>query len=286
MPSLPVEEHRPRPLPRAKSWKAESLNPARPLRLGVLSLSREAETSLIEPLSRAALPVHPIRIHLGTTEESSASLHPATNSPVSFTRAILEEPLDGLVLAGTPEQNDDPASLPRWRELTEILEYARGFVPSTLGLGAGALVIAKVLGLEVEPLEQELRGLVPQRALREKHSLLNGSSEVFFSTEARRFRITDASVERAVAEKRVTPLAYSRDAGVSIFESADRRYVAHLGRPERTAARPAADDRLSAFFDSARESARAHAAAFFAAWVRQVHELGRKGRPSALPGQR
>jgi len=278
MPSPSAPEASSQPRSRTRGFRLQAVPPLRPLRVGVLALSPDAGTALIEPLSRAALPVHPIRIHLDAADARGSE----SSLTVSLTRAILDEPLDGLVLVGAHEHDAEPSSPPQWRELTEILEYARGFIPSTLGLGAGAVVLARVLGLDLVPLDQELRGLLPQRSLRAEHSLLNGSSEVFFSTEARRLRITDASIDDAVAAGRVTPLARSRDAGVSIFESADRRYVAHLGRPERPPMRPSVEGRISAFYDSARESARAHAAAFFAAWVRQIYEVGRKGAEASL----
>jgi homoserine O-succinyltransferase len=250
----------------------------RPLRVGVLGLSAESPASLIEPLSRAALPVHAISIHLGSTNCVIPDPEHACGA-VSFTRAILDEPLDGLVLAGgAPDASVDIDAHPRFRELTEIVEYARGFVPSTLGLGNGGLLLAHALGLRVLPLDPAVRGLVPQRVLRRDHPLFRRGSEIFFAAESRSHRIDDESVDRAVADRRIIPLAYSHDAGVSIFESADGRCIAHLGRPEQKPARATENGRLSAFHDSARESARAHAAAFFEAWVARVYALGRKGR--------
>jgi homoserine O-succinyltransferase len=244
------------------------------LRIGVLSLSHEAETSLIEPLSRAALPVHPIQIRLGTADQSGAEVAFIRGAPVSFTRAILDGPLDGLVLAGTPEEDVLPDELPRWRELTEILDYARGFIPSTLGLGDGGLALARVLGLELVRLDRQLSGFVPLRSLPQTHALLGGS-EVFFTAHRRRWRIADESFERARDGSHVTPLAYSREAGVSIFESTDRRFIAHLGRPEGLPSLTKGPAPLSAFLDSAKESARAHADGFFSAWVRTLHEVAR-----------
>jgi homoserine O-succinyltransferase len=258
---------------RPKERKVAGIPDTRPLRIGVLSLSNSAETRLIEPLSRAALPVHPIQIRLGTADQTVAEVAFIRGAPVSFTRAILDGPLDGLVLAGTPEEDVAPEELPRWRELTEILDYARGFIPSTLGLGDGGLALARVLGLELVRLDRALSGYVPLRSLPQSHALL-GSSEVFFAAHRRRFRIADESFENADARRRVTPLAYSREAGVSIFETADRRFIAHLGRPEGLAPmkEPAP---LSAFLDSAKESARAHAEGFFSGWVRRLHEVAR-----------
>ena len=84
----------------------------------------------------------------------------------------------------------------------------------------------------------------------------------------------DDSIESADARRRVTPLAYSREAGVAIFESTDRRFIAHLGRPEGLAAVKGPIP-LTAFLDSAKESARAHAEGFFSAWVRRLHEVAR-----------
>jgi homoserine O-succinyltransferase len=281
MASFPIEQHGSSSKGRNRVRRTTARDAARPLRIGVLGLSRETETTLIEPLSRAALPVCPIQIRLGTAEQSARDVAFLRGAPGSFTRAILDEPLDGLILAGTPEGELDLEKLANWRELDEILEYARGFIPSTLGLGTGGLALARAVGLDVVPLDRALSGLVPQRSLGNEHALLHGS-EVFFSAESRHFRLTDASIDRAVEERRVRPLAYSRDAGVSIFESVDRRFVAHLGRPERNPPRPEPGTHFSAFFDSARESARAHAASFFAGWVRRVYELGRGNREASF----
>jgi homoserine O-succinyltransferase len=250
---------------------------SRPLRVGVLGLSAESPASLIEPLSRAALPVHAISIHLGTTE--TGPVNTTSGEGVSFTRAILDEPLDGLVLTGASNDPDaDPAALPQFRELTEIIEYARGFVPSTLGLGMGGLLLAHVLGLRLERLDDALHGLVPQRVLHRDHPLFGRGSEVFFVGERRSLRVSDESLGDAVAEGRINPLAGSPQGGLSIFESADGRCVGHLGHPEQRPSRGSDQSRLSAFYDSARESARAHAAAFFEAWVTRVYELGQRGR--------
>ena len=254
---------------------------ARPLRLGVLGPSTDSLTRLIEPLSRAAFPVHAISIRLGAT---GANDLPASAGAVSFRRAILDEPLDGLVLAGAPNEPEiEPESLAHFDELEEIVEYARGFVPSTLGLGAGGLVIARVLGLDLVPMHRRIHGLVPHRVLRRDHPLFGRRSEVFFATEDRGFRITDASMDLAVRAGRVTPLAHSPDGGVSIFESYDGRCVVHLGHPDRKPPSAGDDPRLSAFHDAARESARAHAAAFFEAWVTRVHDFVRRGRRSSRP---
>jgi hypothetical protein len=99
--------------------------------------------------------------------------------------------------------------------------------------------------------------------------------------EGRRQRIDDESVDRAVAQGLITPLAYSCDGGVSIFESADGRCVGHLGHPEQKPASAPGHRNLSAFHDSARESARAHAAGFFEAWVARVYALGRGRRATS-----
>ncbi|HVW26486.1 MAG TPA: homoserine O-succinyltransferase [Polyangiaceae bacterium] len=276
MTSLAHERYR--PTSRRRPAKTEE---ARPLRVGVLGLSAESPIGLIEPLSRAALPVRAISIHLLGTPGTSGR---APGAGVSFTHAILDEPLDGLVLVGAPNEPDvEPEALENFRELMEIVEYARGFVPSTLGLGTGGLLLARALGLQVVALSRGVHGLVPHRVLRRDHPLLGRGNEVFFAAEDRTFRITDASMDAAVGAGRVTALAHSRDGGVSLFESSDGRCVAHLGHPERKPPRIGDDGRLSAFYDSARESARAHAAAFFEAWVMRVNDLGERGRARSRP---
>jgi homoserine O-succinyltransferase len=271
--SAPEAVRRPRPANQPRGGLAPLVD-ARPLRIGVIGLGHETELRLIEPLSRAALPVHPLRIRLGTAIDTAAEVAFLRGAAVSFTRAILDEPLDGLVLTG-----NDPGTTverhPHYRELTEILDYARAFVPSTLGLGAGGLLLARALGLELEPLVAPVDGVVPQRLAKRDHALLSGGSEVFFAPERRAFRVTARSLEGAAAAGLVTPIAHSRDAGVSIFESADRRFVAHLGQPDRDPPNGGISGPSSAFLDAARASARAHSDGFFAAWIGRLQQVAR-----------
>ncbi len=114
---------------------------ARPVRMGVLDLAPPAqfdEPSALRTLREAVLPIRSVQIRFAPAADASLL--------TTFERAIQDKPLDGLVLTGTLPRGVPTKRLRNWEELADILEYARSFIPSILGLGVGRLELSRALG--------------------------------------------------------------------------------------------------------------------------------------------
>lgn len=215
----------------------------RPLRrVGVINLMPKAE--VYEELLLSALgagldgelgAVEPVWIRLQSHAYSSSDREYLERVYVRFEDAI-RAPLAGLILTGAPVEELPFEAVRYWRELTELLHWSRSNIASTLGLCWGGMALAKLMGIEKRALSRKLFGIFELEVLPHAHRALRAGERVWCA-QSRHAGVRDDELERAASEGAVTLLARSSEAGHSIFESSDRRFVMHLGHPEYDAQR-------------------------------------------------
>jgi homoserine O-succinyltransferase len=267
------------------------------LRIGIINIMPHAETyepNILRPLSSSRLPVAPVWIRLRSHAYGSSEAAHIQSRYVYFEDAIHREPLDGLILSGAPVEALAFEDVHYWPELVEILAYCRSRVTSALGLCWGGLAMAKQLGIEKHSFEKKLFGVFENRSLVPDHVFTEGSDDLFRCAHSRHSGIGDAELERARDAGIVRLLSHGPETGYAIFESADHRYLMHLGHPEYDATRLVFEwERDSALgrrdveaprhFD-ARHPAnvwRSHCDTLFRQWLRY---LGVSARSQAEPG--
>ncbi len=207
----------------------------RALRIGILNIMPKAqdyEFNLLFPLGRSVLQIDPVWIRLKTHEYQSTDKNHLERLYVHFDDAIKERILDGLIITGAPVEEIAYEEVEYWDELKEILVYSRTRIASTLGLCWGGLALAKMLGVEKIKYPKKLFGVFESRNLDRNHPVTGEIDDVFFCPQSRHAGILDAVLEEERDKGNVNLLAYAKDAGYFIFESSDRRYLAHLGHPE------------------------------------------------------
>jgi len=97
--------------------------------------------------------------------------------------------------------------------------------------------LAKLIGLPKMIYPKKVFGVFHNRRLIPNHGLLNAAEEGFWCAHSRHAGIADRELERAQDGGIVRLLAHGPETGYSMFETTDRRYVAHLGHPEYEPAR-------------------------------------------------
>ncbi len=207
----------------------------RPLRIGILNVMPHAETyeySLLQPLGRSIIQIEPLWLRLTNHRYTSSNKRHIESLYLSFEEAIREEPLDGLILTGAPVEEIPYEQVKYWDELCGILRYAREHVTSTLGICWGGLALAKTLGIEKTLYDVKLFGVFPNRNIEREHRITGDTDDVFWCPQSRHSGILDAELEHAAADGRVRLLSHAAETGYTIFESADQRYLMHLGHPE------------------------------------------------------
>jgi homoserine O-succinyltransferase len=215
----------------------------RPLRIGVINIMPHAEAyepHIVRPLDRATLPVELVWIRLRShVYTSSDPLR--IDRYVPYDRVGAERPLDGVILTGAPIEELPFESVRYWPEVSEILADCRARGPNVLGLCWGGLALARLLGIEKHVLPKKLFGVFDETVLDPAHPIVGGSDDVFRCTQSRHAGIRSVHLEEARDDGVLRLLSHGVDTGYTVFESADRRFLMHLGHPEYEVARLATE---------------------------------------------
>ncbi len=207
----------------------------RPLRVGVINIMprvEDYEAYVARPLLEAPFPVTPVWIRLRTHVYSSSDAEHIRRNYLTFDDALRASPLDALVLTGAPVEELPFEQVHYWPELRDVLGVCRREVPTTLGLCWGGMALGKLLGVEKQRLPGKLFGVFENRPVQEDEGLLAGADDRFWCAHSRHSGVADAELEAAQRDGVVRLLSHGDETGYSLFESADGRFVAHLGHPE------------------------------------------------------
>ena len=260
----------------------------RALRIGILNVMPVAETyefSLLHPLGRSVLQIEPVWIKLHTHVYSSSNSAHLDNFYIHFEDAIGHQKLDGLLLTGAPVEALPFEDVKYWDELKRILTYARKNIPSTLGICWGGLALAKFLGIEKVQYPEKMFGVYETKNLNRNHRITGDMDDLFHCAHSRHAGVPDSVLEAARDAGIINLLAFSEGAGYSIFESADERFLIHLGHPEyeperlvfeykrdREKGRKDVPSPKNFNIDKPINTWRSHRNEFFSQWVKFVHE--------------
>jgi homoserine O-succinyltransferase len=260
----------------------------RALRIGILNIMPQAETyefSLLYPLGRSVLQIEPIWIRLESHKYASTDQSHLEKLYVTFEEAVARERLDGLIVTGAPVEEIPFEQVTYWEEILRILRYGRKNIVSTLGLCWGALALAKFLGIEKTVLPRKVFGVFETRNLNRDHRITGDMDDVFWCPQSRHSGFPDEVLEGERDAGRINLLAHAKGTGYIIFESADQRFLMHLGHleyePERLVEEYNRDMKLGRNdvgkpdnfnLDNPINTWRAHRNEFFSQWIKFVHE--------------
>jgi homoserine O-succinyltransferase len=188
-------------------------------------------------------------------------------------------------VTGAPVEELPFEDVSYWEEVKRILKYARHNITSTLGICWGGLAIAKFMGIEKTNYEKKLFGVFQMRNLDRCHPITGELDDLFWCAQSRHSGIPDEALELERDKGAVNLLAYSRETGYAIFESADQRFVVHLGHPEYEPRRLVEEylrDQRSGRKDVEKpqnfdienpvNTWRGHRSEFFSQWIKFIHD--------------
>ena len=208
------------------------------LRIGIINIMPRLEAYepyLLDPLAHQRELVEPVFLRLGSHSYQSSDHAHLDRFYRSFDAAIGEVPLDGLIVTGAPVEELPFEQVHYFRELEGILGYARGHIATTLGLCWGGMAIGALLGIGKRGYSKKLFGVFEDRVLVTGHDVLEAGA--FRCAHSRHSGIVEDDLERAARTGVVQALSRGEHTGYTMFETTDRRYVAHIGHPEYDAER-------------------------------------------------
>jgi len=232
----------PNSLPAAKTLKKENIfimhekraatQDIRPLKILIVNLMPTkiaTETQLARVLANSPLQVELTLLRM--------EAHESQNTPedhlVAFYKTfdeIVHERFDGMILTGAPVETMDFERVDYWHELSELFEYARTNVYSSMFICWGAqAALHYYYDIPKHPLKSKVFGVFEHKVIRPLNPLMRGFDEIFYAPHSRHTTIRKEDVKK-VPEVRI--LAESKEVGLHILATDNGRQIFILGHQE------------------------------------------------------
>jgi homoserine O-succinyltransferase len=204
----------------------------RPLRIVVLNLMPikiTTETDLVRLLSNS-----PLQVEISFMKLKS---HTSKHTPVEHMKAFYtdfedmkSQKYDGMIITGAPVEQIDFEEVKYWGELTEIFDWARTHVTSTLYIcWAAQAGLYHYYGVPKHPLPKKMFGIFEHRALDPLHAIFRGFDDTFYVPHSRHTEVRREDIEKA---KELTILSESEESGVYLIEGRKGREFFVTGHSE------------------------------------------------------
>ena len=204
----------------------------RPIRIGLLNLmplKEDTELQILRSMSNTPLQIDVVFINVSSHESKNTSTSHLNKFYLPF-KEVKDQKFDGFIITGAPVEQMPFEEVDYWEELTEIMEWTKTNVTSTLHLCWGAqAALYYHYGIDKVPLEKKLFGVFSHRVLNRKIPLVRGFDDVSLAPHSRH---TNVPADRIRADGRITILAESEKAGAFLSMARDGRQIFVMGHPE------------------------------------------------------
>lgn len=204
----------------------------RPLNILILNLMPEkekAETQLLRLLGNTPLQVNVNFLKTNTYESTHTSKQHLELFYKTFSE-VKHQRFDGMIITGAPVELLEFEQVKYWYELTEIMEWTKTNVTSTLHICWGAqAALYYHYGIGKFELARKCSGIYSHRIFEPNDFLLRGFDDQFYAPHS---RYTDVSIEAIKEKPELKLLAASEDAGALLIASRNRKHVMITGHLE------------------------------------------------------
>lgn len=249
MPKLPIYKggffmpiNIPNDLPASKTLKAENIfvmnekralkQDIRPLNIVILNLmpvKTVTEVQLLRLLSNS-----PIQVDITLMYPKS---HRSKNTSEQYLLKYYEtfdeikgRKFDGMIITGAPVEKLKFEDVDYWDELTEIMDWSKKNVYSTLHICWGSQAgLYHHFGIPKYILDKKMFGVFAHIINEENTQLLRGFDDIFYAPHSRHTCVKKEDIEK-VPELEI--LSESKDAGVYIVSTKGGRQIFVTGHPE------------------------------------------------------
>ena len=177
----------------------------RPLRIGILNLmplKERTETDLIRLLSNSPLQLDITFIKVPNHESKNTSALHMEQFYTSF-EDLQDQKFDGMIITGAPLEFMDYEEVTYWNELTEIFDWARTHVTSTLYVCWGAFAaLYHFYGINKVMKDSKIFGVFEHKILEPLNPIFRGFDDTFYVPHSRHCTLDRKDVE-AVPELKI-----------------------------------------------------------------------------------
>ena len=204
----------------------------RPLEILILNLMPTkiaTETQIARLLANTPLQVHMTLLQTVSHEATHVSAAHLEAFYKTFDE-VKHNRYDGMIITGAPVEQMDFEEVTYWDEITEIFDWARTHVTSTLYIcWAAQAGLYHHYGVPKYPLEKKMFGIFEHRVLQPFHSIFRGFDDCFYVPHSRHTEVRREDIEK---HPELVILAESEEAGVFLVMSRDGKQIFVQGHPE------------------------------------------------------
>ncbi|WP_027399302.1 homoserine O-acetyltransferase MetA [Anaerovorax odorimutans] len=232
----------PKGLPAYKTLKEENVfvmyehkahkQDIRPIRIAIVNLmpTKEiTETQLIRMLANTPLQVDLQLLTMGSHESKNTDKNHLDNFYKTFEEIKMHR-YDGMIITGAPVESLPFEEVDYWKELSEIMEYTKENVFSTLHICWGAQAgLYYHYGINKYIMDKKLFGVYKHKLKSQKSELTRGFDEEFYAPHSRHAQVLKEDILK-IPELKI--LAESDIAGPHIISTKDKRRIFVQGHAE------------------------------------------------------
>ncbi|GAB2565887.1 homoserine O-acetyltransferase MetA [Gracilibacillus alcaliphilus] len=207
----------------------QDIRPLKILILNLMPLKQQTETHLLRLLGNSPLQLEVGLLHTSTHQSKNTSPEHLKQFYKSIDD-VKTNRYDGLIITGAPIELLPYEEVNYWEELTEIMEWSKKNVTSTLHICWGAMAgLYYHFGIDKYIMPHKLSGVFTHTVNDSKEKLVSGFDDEFLIPHSRNADIRKEDVEK---EPELKILSESERAGVYLIASKDGRQIFTTGHPE------------------------------------------------------
>ncbi|MBQ7075523.1 MAG: homoserine O-succinyltransferase [Clostridia bacterium] len=204
----------------------------RPLNIVILNIMPTkiaTETQLLRLLSNSPLQVN---VQFIATETYTSKNTPKEHLHTFYKTfdEIKKEKFDGMIITGAPVEQMPFEQVDYWKELTEIMEWTKSNVTSTMHICWGAQAgLYYHYGVQKYPLDKKLSGVYKHTLKRKNKMLTRGFDDEFNVPHSRYTYVKEEDIKK-IPDLEI--IATSKDAGVYLVTSKKGKQIFVTGHAE------------------------------------------------------
>ena len=207
----------------------QDIRPLRVIILNIMPKKIETESQIMRLLSNTPLQVDIELLQMASHVSRNTSSHHLESFYKTFDE-ISDNRYDGMIITGAPVELLDFEQVDYWKEITNIMEWSKTHVFSTIYIcWAAQAGLYYHYGIPKYTLDQKMFGIFPHRAEVSNCQLLRGFDDIFYVPHSRNTEVRREDIERI---PQLEILTSSELSGVHIVANKNGRQYFITGHSE------------------------------------------------------
>ncbi len=208
---------------------SQDIRPLRILIVNLMPTKVATETQLARVLANSPLQVELTLVRMNSHEAQNIS-EEHLDAFYKTLPEIINQKFDGMILTGAPVETLPFEEVDYWKELCQIMEFAKSNIYSSIFICWGAQAsLYYHFGIEKHIMKEKVFGVFEQKVIRPFNPLMRGFDETFYAPHSRHTYIKKEEIQKH-PELRI--LAESEESGVHILDTDNGRQIFILGHQE------------------------------------------------------